>query len=79
MENFISDTKINIKHKILCSIYFCIAFGESGFLLGEKKPAKAGLHIDHLPRDLLILIWFLILILEAPLNHAGRTQVLRSG
>jgi hypothetical protein len=27
MENFISDTEINIKHKISCRLFFCIALG----------------------------------------------------
>jgi hypothetical protein len=27
MENFISDTEINIKHKITCRMCFCIALG----------------------------------------------------
>jgi hypothetical protein len=27
MENFISDTEINIKHKMVCRMCFCIALG----------------------------------------------------
>ncbi|AZD29615.1 hypothetical protein C4K23_2866 [Pseudomonas chlororaphis] len=43
MENFICDTKINIKHKIMCRICFCIALPGEGFPAGKKSPAEAGL------------------------------------
>ena len=52
------------------SALLLICFNHSGRLLGRRA---VDLDLD-LDLDLL-----LILILGAPLNHAGRTQVLRSG
>ncbi|AZE48936.1 hypothetical protein C4K04_3264 [Pseudomonas chlororaphis] len=43
MENFICDTKTNIKYKITCRIWFCIALLIEGFPSGKKSPAEAGL------------------------------------
>jgi hypothetical protein len=34
MENFISDTEINIKHKMMCRICFLYRFGGGGLCFG---------------------------------------------
>lgn len=74
MENFICDTKINIKHKITCRICFCIALPDKGFPSGKKAPPKRGFKLGKAYFCRLSTTW-LALPSERLREKAGRKTI----